>query len=242
MHAYGIYICTVHIYNYKTLWTLSHLLATCIEPRMEAETESFREAGNLNILAGFETPQLLLILNSHLICQGSLTGNDWIRTSQVTYAHTTGRRSFHVESPGPDSDISCRRLCGQQRRVRLSSCCRLDRIWEESRCFHGPRESRMLVFQSTSPPPPSSEGSDESFRTIWCQHCLCSVYMGKLTETVWLFTVLRHGTSLGSEPAFINHGFEMLFDQTWLSVPWELAQISQVLLGCPQTPTQLIIS
>lgn len=121
---------------------------------MEAETESFREAGNLNILAGFESPQLLLILNSHLICQGSLTGNDWIRMSQVTYAHTTGRRSFHVESPGPDSDISCRRLCGQQWRVRLSSCCGLDRIWEESRCFHGPGESRMLVFQSTSPPPP----------------------------------------------------------------------------------------
>lgn len=125
---------------------------------MEAETESFREAGNLNILAGFETPQLLLILNSHLICQGSLTGNDWIRTSQVTYAHTTGRRNFHVESPGPDSDISCRRLCGQQWRVRLSSCCRLDRIWEESRCSHGPRESRMLVFQSTSPPPPLQWG------------------------------------------------------------------------------------
>lgn len=76
----------------------------------------------------------------------------WVRTSQVPYAHTTGRQSFHVESTGPNSDLSCRRLCGQQLRVRLSSCCRLDGIWEESRCFHGPREFRKLVFQSTAPP------------------------------------------------------------------------------------------
>lgn len=181
-------------------------------------------------------------LKSTLDWSGSLKGNDWVRTSQVPYAHTTGRQSFHVESPGPDSDLSCRRLCGQQLRVRLSSCWDCMGSEKNHAVSMAPGNLESWYFRAQHPP---GEGSDESCRTVWCLYCLCSVYMEKLTETVWLFTVLRHGASLGSEPAFINHGpqsFEMLFDQIWLCVPWELAQISQVLLGCPQTLTQLIIS